>query len=308
MAFLDNSGDIILDAVLTDAGRKRLARGDGSFNIAQYAFGDDEINYASYNATHTSGSAYFDLEILQTPILEAFTNNIASLKSKLISLTNNNLLYLPVILLNDTADQDFTPNSNIASGTHAVLVDSDTVTEFGINGGNNIIKYINGFDGTTGDNAGGHIRLDQGLNTTEISDAFNLDAELTENQYIVEIDNRFGSLIGLDGTAVNPSFIDDDNIASYYLSTTPFVTNLDVNNPDGGGDNVSNIQGPRGTKLQFSILASLNLRTSQFLFDQVGNTSTYQGVSFKFIDTLVRVNGATTGYRIDVPIRFIKKT
>ena len=26
MAFLDNSGDIILDAVLTDAGRKRLAR------------------------------------------------------------------------------------------------------------------------------------------------------------------------------------------------------------------------------------------------------------------------------------------
>ena len=26
MAFLDNSGDIILDAVLTDAGRQRLAR------------------------------------------------------------------------------------------------------------------------------------------------------------------------------------------------------------------------------------------------------------------------------------------
>jgi hypothetical protein len=28
MAFLDNSGDIILDAVLTDAGRNRLAKGD----------------------------------------------------------------------------------------------------------------------------------------------------------------------------------------------------------------------------------------------------------------------------------------
>ena len=28
MAFLDNSGDIILDAVLTDTGRKRLAAGD----------------------------------------------------------------------------------------------------------------------------------------------------------------------------------------------------------------------------------------------------------------------------------------
>ena len=33
MGFLDNSGDIILDAVLTDTGRKRLARGDGSFKV-----------------------------------------------------------------------------------------------------------------------------------------------------------------------------------------------------------------------------------------------------------------------------------
>jgi hypothetical protein len=308
MAFLDNSGDIILDAVLTDAGRKRLARGDGSFNIAQYAFGDDEINYGSYDATNASGSAYFDLEILQTPVLEAFTNNIASLKSKLISLTNNNLLYLPVILLNDTTGQKFTPNENIASSSHAVLVDQATVNEFGQSSttGNNIEDYIDGFKGPSGDSGGGYIRLDQGLNTTEISNAFNLDAELTENQYIVEIDNRFGSLVDAAGNPVNPSFIDDDNIASYYLSTTPFVTNLEVVQ-EGDNGTLSVIDGPRGTKLEFSILASLNLRTSEFLFDQVGDSSTYGGVAFKFIDTLVRVNGATTGYRVDVPVRFIKK-
>ena len=35
MAFLDNSGDIILDAVLTDLGRQRLAKGDGSFKITK---------------------------------------------------------------------------------------------------------------------------------------------------------------------------------------------------------------------------------------------------------------------------------
>ena len=46
MAFLDNSGDIILDAVLTDEGRKRLARGDGSFKIVKFALGDDDIEYA----------------------------------------------------------------------------------------------------------------------------------------------------------------------------------------------------------------------------------------------------------------------
>ena len=35
MAFLDNSGDIILDAVLTDTGRFRMARGD--FRISKFA-------------------------------------------------------------------------------------------------------------------------------------------------------------------------------------------------------------------------------------------------------------------------------
>ena len=67
MAFLDNSGDIILDAVLTDTGRFRLAKGDGSFKIAKFALGDDEVNYELYNRTHSSGSAYYDLEILRAP-------------------------------------------------------------------------------------------------------------------------------------------------------------------------------------------------------------------------------------------------
>ena len=69
MAFLDNSGDIILDAVLTDTGRMRLAKGDGSFKIVKFALGDDEINYELYDKNNASGSAYYDLEILQTRII-----------------------------------------------------------------------------------------------------------------------------------------------------------------------------------------------------------------------------------------------
>ena len=94
MAFLDNSGDIILDAVLTDAGRQRMAR--GNFKITKFAFGDEEINYASFNGSHASGSAFYDLEIMQTPILEAFTNNTSMMKSKLITISRNNILYMPI--------------------------------------------------------------------------------------------------------------------------------------------------------------------------------------------------------------------
>ena len=64
MAFLDYSGDIFLDAVLTDLGRKRLA--SGKFNIAKFALGDEEINYELWNSSDASGSAIYDIEILQT--------------------------------------------------------------------------------------------------------------------------------------------------------------------------------------------------------------------------------------------------
>ena len=50
MAFLDNSGDIILDAVLTDVGRKRMAA--GNFRITKFTLGDDEIDYSLYNKDH----------------------------------------------------------------------------------------------------------------------------------------------------------------------------------------------------------------------------------------------------------------
>ena len=98
MAFLDNSGDIILDAVITDTGRYRMAQ--GNFKITKFCLADDEINYGLYNKSHTSGSAYYDLNIMQTPILEAFTNNISSCKSKLITISRTNLLYLPILKLN----------------------------------------------------------------------------------------------------------------------------------------------------------------------------------------------------------------
>ena len=126
MAFLDNSGDIILDAVLTDTGRMRLARGDGSFKIVKFALGDDEINYELYDKDNANGSAYYDLSILQTPVLEAFTDNAASMKSKLISIPRNNLLFLPILKLNEVFD---TSTKRHAGGSFLIAVDDASETE-----------------------------------------------------------------------------------------------------------------------------------------------------------------------------------
>ena len=167
MAFLDNSGDIILDAVLTDLGRERLSKGDGSFRIEKFAFGDDEIDYSLYDKNHASGSAYYALEILQTPVLEAFTNNAASLRSKLITISNTNILYLPVMALAQ-GDQN---REAFYSGSYVVAVDENTQ-------GNGNTVSTNALDMTTAGfyyGASGFtndkkpITVDQGLNTTEIS-------------------------------------------------------------------------------------------------------------------------------------------
>ena len=42
MAFLDNSGDLLLDEVLTDVGGRRLALRNGSFTIDNCALAYDE--------------------------------------------------------------------------------------------------------------------------------------------------------------------------------------------------------------------------------------------------------------------------
>ena len=137
MAFLDNSGDIILDAVLTDAGRRRLARGDGTFKVAKFALGDDEINYRLYNPNHASGSAYYDLEILQTPVLEALTNQTSQLHHRLVTLSSNNFLYLPVLELFETT------GTTRDSTTNAFLVAVNETTE-GTTGITDLIGVIYG--------------------------------------------------------------------------------------------------------------------------------------------------------------------
>jgi hypothetical protein len=110
-----------------------------------------------------------------------------------------------------------------------------------------------------------------------------------------------------DSTLATLSFIDDDNIASYYLSTadSPFVTSITDEN--------TSILGPVGTRLKFAIRASLDLNSSTFLFTQLGTTVssailTGRGSdNYYVISTNIKVTGVTTGYSINVPVRFVKK-
>ena len=82
MGYLDNT-IVTVDAILTKKGRELLARGDGSFNITQFALADDEVDYTLYNPNHPSGSVYYGQAIENMPVLEAFPDETQIMKYKL---------------------------------------------------------------------------------------------------------------------------------------------------------------------------------------------------------------------------------
>ena len=138
-------------------------------------------------------------------------------------------------------------------------------------------------------------------------------------------------------TAVN--YIDDDNIASYYITSNTYINppgtvppfeatsedGLSKDKNDMQNNNPQVFEGPRGNSLQFRVHASQELQSSTYLFTQLGSTQTVAtagnilgldidglddlkvaGKTIYYIDTIVRVVGANTGYRLDVPVRYVK--
>ena len=116
MGYLNNQ-IVTVDAILTKKGRELLARGNGSFNITQFALGDDEIDYTMYNPSHPSGSAYYGEAIENMPLLEAFPDETQTLKYKLATLPRGTAkmpiisLGLESVILKQTAATSITPQT-----------------------------------------------------------------------------------------------------------------------------------------------------------------------------------------------------
>lgn len=88
MGWLDHStNNIILDAVLTDYGRQRLASSRGDFKVTRFSLGDDEVDYRIIKKYgRTVGKEKIEKN---TPIFEALTNQNVALKCPLVSVEDN---------------------------------------------------------------------------------------------------------------------------------------------------------------------------------------------------------------------------
>lgn len=302
-SFLNNSGDIILDAVLTDYGRQLLAKGDGSFNITKFAFGDDEIDYQLWDTAAVSSLK--DVEIMATPILEAFTNNAASMNSKLLTIGIENLLYLPILKLNTGIFN--TKNFNSVFTGFVCPIDNQT------NDSTNAITAADAAykkDGLL--NFNNIITIDQGLDSTSLDSRKSLVdemPELYEKEYNIIIDNRLGTIApSKDSAPITPVSIDDDNMATYKVSEVTngnFVQKIRVD----GVNETSNaiIAGYQGSRLSFTIRPSKAIENNNVL-DRLGEQLyVISGTLFRTVRTSVQIVGVTTGYSIEIPVLFAKK-
>lgn len=327
MAFLDNSGDIILDAVLTELGRKKMAA--GNFNISKFALGDDEINYELYNKNHASGSAYYDLEIMQTPIFESNTGQNATINYGLQSITNRRLFYMPTIKRNTIIDRAMLPVTNIF---YLAISDGITydalVTAFGGVAGGGQRKVL-----LSGKRDSSAIILETGIDNSEIAGtAANrtnivVSNGLTESHFDVSIDTRF--LGGVMGPAGSTTFSNNgpsgDSQVSITLSTrTPTrrdqsITNHSIvrvasitNNvvkrqTDQKADTATSvIAGPRASMTALSFVVNTLAPDDFTRFGKTGQTISGASGTYKYIDTMVKVVGST-GLVEQLPIRIIQK-
>jgi hypothetical protein len=338
MAFLDNSGDIILDAVLTDTGRKRLA--NGNFSIIQFGLGDDEINYGTYDLANPSGSAYYDLEIMQTPVFEATTATNAAINYGLMNLSRTDLLYLPSLKFNTKLDPSSTDAKTATRKTNNMFylaVNQETSTKLTNDSTDDL-----GFRWIVNRTPGNVIFFESGLDTSDLAatnanrTGYIIGTGLLDSTLTVGCDSKLINQVGSlkSSTTFANSITDNTSLISFagMVHTTPRSTSLELGGyndysingiadaifePDTGDDNnYSVFLGPRGIcqGVTFSVVAELSTLSggsrSRLYSDYgvVGSTTAGPdlGKTYDYIDTTVFVQGDFSGASLQIPLRIIR--
>ena len=340
MGFLDNSGDIILDAVLTDVGRKRMA--EGEFKIVKFALGDDEIDYSLYNANHPSGSAYYDLEILQSPVMEAATKQASSIKYGLLSITRTDLVFMPVLELNQKSGIDSVLKHNNIILLAANKATYNTLAKDAAIGASKVLEP----DTLT---PGAQVIIESGINsadrqpTRENRDNMVISTNLLDLQFNVKFDSRFVSSLISVQPRQDQSFANNTNgsrnitltafARKKAVSATQFMDNYVTAVADGlenlvlqyttdtsgdaTGTNLSQLGGPRGgmTAMSFAPSTEINAQGTASpsyytLYGRTGVAAATLGFTtgtYDYIDTTIYVQGLTTGASMQLPVRIVRQ-
>ena len=328
MAFQDSAGTIILNAVLTDIGRKRMMQ--GNFVVTNFGLGDDEVDYELGN----SNNGTFELDT-NPPIQEAYGGQNANIHFGLLDLPRNDVLYLPQLKVNSKIDNAVRTQSS----KYHIAINTETSLKLKSDIGNR--KYLqNNSDTTNMIVVESGIELPENITIVPARNKINqerylLNLSLLDNYIFLYADGRL-----IKNLLVNNSlaYYRNDHKNNLYTNLQPLdrivkssigtvekmydtyscsaVINEVYNRPGSNGNDfsLSAFNGPRGSVMGFNL--SLNDKIvnapasdpddrfrrfgtlNQTLF---GGSNTYD-----YIDTNILAEGASSGKQLIIPIRIIR--
>lgn len=338
MAFQNTAGTIILDAVLTDIGRKRMVQ--GNFKVTKFALGDDEINYALRSPSKDSFSVHAGLK--NTPLFEAFAAENAAINYGLVNYPRMDVYYVPELVVNTTGiAESATPvavdgTPSIKSGVYYMSVNSETTTK---------LKSIMGTEGTLESNELTKTKLliESGINNATdgelpcdklAKERFLLNMNLYDQYFMIYCDSRFIENVL---SCHMDSYIKDDSTYSIYMNFEPLKRNVKVSLASivdkfdayrlEGVDNRlymaqestkarpgSMLKGPRATMLalNFNIWNELcgDSKTTSadkyYIFGKRSQTLFGGSDKYDYIDTTIYIEGLASNAGLRVPLRIIR--
>jgi len=102
---------IIIDATLTDAGRRYMVQ--GNFTVAKFALGDDEIDYELVSGDlNGNGGTPTLTNADTTPLLEASSRQNANINYGLMDHERKDLFYIPILKINNKQQDSALPQTS----------------------------------------------------------------------------------------------------------------------------------------------------------------------------------------------------
>ena len=326
MAFLDNSGTIIIDAIITEIGRKKMAQ--GNFKIIKFALGDDEVDYRHYSASGLT-TALQDAKITAQPLFEALSEPNAVIDYGLTTFDRQDLLYLPVIKANNKIRGFAKPSGSyyyISANTQTsrklktVFKDNDYFIESDSLSKTKIV-FEAGIDNRIHADKENRQRLL--INNGFLDNYFNIycDTRFIENVLSTDSSSIFrndlsGALkqeLKLLSTAVPVSMHPIiDQYGTYIIEGAAdhiYQYNTVVNS-----HTLSAILGPRGTMAALNLKLFPELRGDSnhspdnrySLFGETDQTLFGGADKYDYIDTSIYIEGLSSNARLQIPIRIIR--
>jgi|8_EtaG_2_1085327.scaffolds.fasta_scaffold26447_2 hypothetical protein len=323
MAFQDSCSTIVLDAILTDIGRKRMAQGD--FRITKFSLGDDEVDYSLRSKTN---QLYKNPRISALPVFEAFNSQNAVINYGLVDYARSDVFYVPDLKsLEGFVDASLKKYGNY----YYMAVNDETAAKLktALSGTNYFLE--------SDEVAKTKLVVGSGItNAAAIADKlgkqrFLMNMGLYDSYYTTYCDSRFVENILLHQ---KHSYLKNDKAGNVYSSFGPLnpSTKVSLGSPveyydcyrmigvdnqifklaDGSG--ALPHSGSRGTAiaLNFNIHNRLCAPSTSptadeyYIFGKTNQAIFGGGYKYDYVDTTIYIEGLSSNARLQIPLRIVR--